>query len=71
MDTLIKIGVSLISVVVAGIPTWIWLLARTLLEPEGFWQEVVVLGLGVWVLGGLQIFALIFLVWWLFVVVWE
>ncbi len=71
MDTLIKIGISLISVVVAGVPTWIWLLARTLLEPEGFWQEVVVLGLGVWVLGGLQILALIFLIWWLVAVVWD
>lgn len=70
METLVKLLISFVSVLVAGIPTWVWLLTRTLLEPDGFWQELVVIGLGVWVLGGLQIFFLILLLFWL-IAVWT
>lgn len=37
------------------IPTWIFLLARYLLHPEGFWQNLLVYGLGFYVLGGFQV----------------
>ena len=70
MGTFAKTGITLVSLLVAGIPAWIWLLAHTLLEPDGFWQEIVVLGLGVWVLGGLQIIFLIVLLAWL-IAVWS
>lgn len=65
MDTLIKSGITLVSLVVAAIPLWIWLAAHNMLEPNGFWQEIVVLGLGVWILGGLQIIFVFFLLVWL------
>ncbi|KPJ85444.1 hypothetical protein AMJ57_03060 [Parcubacteria bacterium SG8_24] len=65
MQKLSLIGISLLATLIALIPTWLYILARLLLEPDGFWQEVVVLGLGVWVLGGIQIMLLIFLIYFL------
>ena len=41
------------------IPLWIFLLARLVFNPQGFWQNLVLTGLGVWVLGGLQVAFLI------------
>ena len=43
----------------ALIPLWIYLLARTFLEPHGFWQEVFLAGVGIYILGASQIFFLI------------
>lgn len=40
-------------------PTWIILLAKFALNPDGFWQNAIVFGLGYWLLGGAQIIALI------------
>lgn len=71
MDTLAKIFASLIALLVALIPFWIWLICRAALSPEGFWQNLVVFGLGAWFLGGIQIILLIILLWFLFAVVWE
>ncbi len=44
-----------------GIPTWLYLLARWLLEPQGFLAEFLVLGLGLYVLGSIQL--VLFFVW--------
>jgi hypothetical protein len=40
--------------VLALIPTWIFLGVKSFANPEGFWQNIVLLGVGVWVLGGIQ-----------------
>ena len=71
MDKLAKIIASLIALAVALIPFWIWLICRALLAPQGFWQNLVVFGLGAWLLGGLQIFLLIVFLWFLFTVIWD
>lgn len=44
-----------------GIPTWLYLLARWFLEPHGFFQELLLFGLGLYVLAGIQFF--LFLLW--------
>lgn len=46
---------QIIIIAIAGIPTWVWLTIRYLAEPNGFWQEAVVFGLGLYVLGAAQI----------------
>ncbi|MEN9614383.1 MAG: hypothetical protein RLZZ347_690 [Candidatus Parcubacteria bacterium] len=69
MSVIGKILWSLVVVVLGLIPLWIYLIARLLLQPHGFWQELVLVGLGLWVLGFVQfVFAvigifLIFLIW--------
>lgn len=54
----------LITIIVSlfcGTPIWLYLLTRQLLDPHGFFAEFLLLGLGVWALGALQIF--LFFIW--------
>ena len=55
----IQIVFSVVGTVVALIPTGLYLLAKALLTPEGFWQNLLLLGVGIWALGGLQIILLV------------
>lgn len=41
--------------IAALIPLWIFLGARSLTNPVGFWQNIVLFGLGFWVLGWIQV----------------
>ena len=50
----------IIALVVIFIPVEIYITARYAFEPEGFWQEIVLFGLGVWFLGVIQIVFLFF-----------
>mgnify|MGYP001592570887 FL=1 len=54
---------SLTSLCVALIPVWIICLARILLAPAGFWQNFIIFGCGLYLLGGLQFVCIIV---WLF-----
>lgn len=65
MDRIGKVTVSFIALFVALAPFWLYLLARMAFDPQGFWQNIVLFGIGIWILGGLQIFLLIFLIWFL------
>ena len=49
----------IITLAIALLPTWIYLLVKHFLSPEGFWQNAFLLGISVWFLGGLQIVILI------------
>jgi len=53
-----KVVVSLVATVfifaLAFIPTWIFLGVRSFSNPEGFWQNIALFGLGFWVFGGIQ-----------------
>jgi hypothetical protein len=40
-------------------PAWLWLALRAMLNPEGFWQKLVMVGLGLWFLGIIQIVFLV------------
>lgn len=39
----------------AFIPTWFFLFIKTILAPVGFWQNFIVYGVGIYVLGSAQI----------------
>ncbi|MFA6536364.1 MAG: hypothetical protein WC250_03355 [Candidatus Paceibacterota bacterium] len=45
---------SLLVTLVALIPAWIYLLAKSFFVPEGFWQNLVLAGLSIWILWGIQ-----------------
>lgn len=66
MDSLVKIGIAFVSLVVMLIPTWLWLAIYKFASPEGFWQNLVLVGGGIWVFGGIQ---LVFLMFWVIVMV--
>ncbi len=61
---------TLFSLAIALIPVWLYFAARHFLNPNGFWQNLVLLGAGVWFFGFAQ---LIFLVIWIIYlsVVWD
>ncbi len=50
-----KLFLSLIVIAAMLIPTWIYLFARWVTNPEGFWQNFILLGAGVWFLGFFQL----------------
>ncbi len=60
MKTLGKILFSAITFVAALVPLWLFVVARCLLAPQGFWQNLALTGAGVVILGGFQITFLIF-----------
>lgn len=39
-------------------PTWLYFLIKWAASPEGFWQNIVLLGIGLWFLGGIQVILL-------------
>lgn len=60
LKTKIIEGLVLVGITVACFsPTILFILIRYLLSPTGFWQNIAVFGLGVWILGGLQLFGFI------------
>ncbi len=61
LRTIGDILVSILLTVLALIPTWLFLFVKYLLGPEGFWQKLVLFGLGLWFLGFFQFIFLIVL----------
>lgn len=60
MDLLKGVVGTVVIAFLALIPTWIFLGAREIAEPQGFWQELAFGTLGFWVLGSAQfVFGLI------------
>ena len=62
MKFLARALVSLVVTFFLLIPTWIYLLAHYFTQPNGFWQELALGVIGLWVLGGIQFFFLMLLV---------
>ena len=52
---LIKLFLILGLWIVAFIPLELFLAVRYFLEPNGFWQNLIILGLGAYVLGAMQV----------------
>lgn len=50
-----KLVLSAVWFSAAMTPVWIYLVARFLLSPEGFWQNLLLFGVGVYILGWLQL----------------
>jgi len=55
-DIVAKSLVTALVIVIGGMPTWLFLLARYAFSPDGFWQNLVFGAAGIWLLGGLQFF---------------
>jgi hypothetical protein len=51
-----KMFLQVIMFVVFFIPTWIYLMLKLALNPEGFWQNFLLLGFGAYFLGTIQLF---------------
>jgi len=63
MGVLIRLVLTAIAGVICAWPAWLYLFADSLLDPNGFWQNLVLVGFGVWFLLGAQIlFLLVFIV---------
>jgi len=58
----IKIFLSVIAIVVAFIPTELFFLAIWAFEPQGFWQNLALTGIGIWFLESIQVLFLILLI---------
>lgn len=62
---LAQVALTVGSAAAALIPLWVYVLAQHLLKPQGFWQNFVLFGVGVYILGALQL--VLFIVWLVFV----
>ena len=60
MKVFLKFVFIMAFLVVTLIPTWLFLLIRHFTDPNGFWQNLVLVGLGMWFLGGIQIILMFF-----------
>lgn len=54
-----RILVGIPMFLVTFIPVWVYVGARILLQPEGFWQELALGAVGIFALAGLQVMFLI------------
>ena len=54
-----------ITLAIALLPVWIYMLIKFFLSPEGFWQNALILGIAIWFLGCIQI--VLFILWVIFV----
>ncbi len=62
ISAVLKTFLILVGFLIAGIPTWIFLLIKNSLNPTGFWQNLVAYGLGAYFLWGVQlVLAILFL----------
>lgn len=53
------VGFILLTLVIIFIPTELYLLIRIIVQPEGFWQELILTGIGLYFLLGIQFILLI------------
>lgn len=54
-----RLLLSFLSLLLCLAPFWIYLMARCLFDPHGFWQNVFLVGVGFYFLGGVQIILLL------------
>ena len=55
-DRFLQIIVSVVAVIVVLLPTWIYLLARLVISPDSPVTDILLFGVALYFLGGLQIF---------------
>ncbi len=67
---MLRLLTTIVILVVAFIPLWIWLGLRVVVNPTTFWEKFVLIGAGLYFLGGIQIFLLIVAGFFLFAV-WQ
>jgi len=59
MTGFLKFVLSLLLCGIALTPTWVYLVFKYYLSPEGFWEKLITLGLGISFLGTIQLVLLI------------
>jgi hypothetical protein len=59
IQAMLKFVLTVVVFVAMLVPTWLYLLVRFLLSPEGFWQNMIVLSIGVYLLGAIQLILLV------------
>lgn len=64
LSFVVGLAFLIVTLAIALLPTWIYLLIKFFLSPQGFWQNAFLLGVSVWLLGGLQV--VIFILWLIF-----
>lgn len=62
MKKTVKIIITCMSTVGMLVPTLVWFGLKSVVNPAGFWENLAVVGLGIWFFGGAQ---LVLLIWWL------
>lgn len=71
-DSILGILICAGITVLCFLPTLVWLGFYFLLHPEGFWQKAFVFGVGMWLLGGLQVLGLtICIAFWVHILGWA
>jgi len=60
-DLLVFLIIFALITAICGIPTWIFIIAKNMLNPVGFWQNLALYGLGFYFLMGIQV--LLFIAW--------
>lgn len=63
-----QIFLTVAGFVIASLPTIFYLLLKYLLAPQGFWQNLILAGLGLYCFGFVQVCLAIVFIWWLFIV---
>lgn len=67
-DFVEQVILTIVGFVVCSLPFDLYLLLKHSLDPQGFWQNLVLAGFGVYFLGSIQVILLVLFIWWLFVV---
>jgi len=70
-DFFMKWLFTIVCGAIALIPTWFWLFMKSVLNPEGFWQNFVVYGAGIFFLGFFQITLIVGYIGLLITVIWD
>lgn len=69
-ELFVKIFATVLGAVDLFIPTELYFLIRWVAEPEGFWQELALAGVGLFFLGFIQLVLAFAFIYWLFMV-WD
>jgi len=69
-DILLKILATLAGIAIGFIPTWLYIIAHNVANPEGFWQKLVLGGVFLYFGAGLQLILLLVVIIWT-VIVWK
>lgn len=59
MKVIFGLVVTVVLLALTLIPTWAFFLVKSYANPQGFWQNLAMFGIGFWLLSGLQIFFLV------------
>jgi hypothetical protein len=71
VEWFLRVGLQTTAVLIAFIPTWLFLLVKAILSPVGFWQQLLVYGAGAYFLGVIQVILCVILLAVSYSVIWS